>query len=104
MLVLMVAPMMPHLAEECWAALGHADLAAQAAWPSADRALVVEDTIALSGAGQWPQAGGSRRRARRRQRGDRGGGAGARTGARALEGRPVKKVIIVPQRIVNVVG
>ncbi|MGC2222313.1 MAG: leucine--tRNA ligase, partial [Methylocella sp.] len=46
-LVLMIAPMMPHLAEECWAALGHADLVAEAAWPVADRALVVEDTIAL---------------------------------------------------------
>ncbi|MFZ0507273.1 MAG: leucine--tRNA ligase, partial [Methylocella sp.] len=46
-LVLMIAPMMPHLAEECWALLGHADLAAEAAWPVADRALVVEDTIAL---------------------------------------------------------
>ncbi|MGH6853163.1 MAG: class I tRNA ligase family protein, partial [Methylocella sp.] len=46
-LVPLFAPMMPHLAEECWAALGHADLAAETAWPVADRALVVEDTIAL---------------------------------------------------------
>ena len=54
-LVLMAAPMMPHLAEECWAALGHADLAAEAPWPVADPALVVEDTMELSGAGQWAQ-------------------------------------------------
>src|SRR5262249_44047406 len=46
-LVKMIAPMMPHLAEECWAVLGHTDLAAETTWPIADRALIVEDTIAL---------------------------------------------------------
>jgi leucyl-tRNA synthetase len=103
-IVLMVAPMMPHLAEECWAALGHADLAAEAPWPAADRELVVEDTIA------YPVQVNGRKRA------DlviaRGAGNEAIEAAalalepvrRALDGRPVKKIIIVPQRIVNVVG
>jgi leucyl-tRNA synthetase len=103
-LVLMVAPMMPHLAEECWAYLGHKDLAAEAAWPAADRELLVEETIALP-----VQVNG-------RKRGDvvvaRDAGRAAIEEAalalepvrRALGGKPVKKIIIVPHRIVNVVA
>ena len=39
--------MMPHLAEECWEALGQPGLVADAAWPEVDRSLLVEDTITL---------------------------------------------------------
>jgi leucyl-tRNA synthetase len=103
-LVLMATPMMPHLAEECWAALGHADLAAEAAWPIADRELVVEDTIA------YPVQVNGRKRADlviARDAGNEAIEAAAlalETVRRALDGKPVKKVIIVPQRIVNVVA
>jgi leucyl-tRNA synthetase len=103
-LVMMIAPMLPHLAEECWALLGHVDLAAEAVWPVADRALVVEDTIAL------PVQVNGRKRADLVVARDAGRTA-IETAAlaldpvrRALDGRPVKKIIIVPQRIVNVVG
>ncbi|ACK49315.1 leucyl-tRNA synthetase [Methylocella silvestris BL2] len=103
-LTLMIAPMMPHLAEECWARLGHKGLAAEAPWPQADHSLVVEETIDLP-----VQVNG-------KKRGDliidRAAGREAIEAAalalepvkRALEGRPVKKIIIVPQRIVNVVA
>ncbi|HET6377417.1 MAG TPA: leucine--tRNA ligase [Methylocella sp.] len=103
-LVLMVAPMMPHLAEECWAHLGHKDLAAEAAWPAAGKELLIEETIALP-----VQVNG-------RKRGDvvvaRDAGRAAIEEAalalepvrRALGGKPVKKIIIVPHRIVNVVA
>jgi leucyl-tRNA synthetase len=103
-LVLMIAPMMPHLAEECWAALGHADLVAEAAWPVADRALVVEDTIAL------PVQVNGRKRADLVVARDAGRAAiesaalALEPVRRALDGRPVKKIVIVPRRIVNVVG
>jgi leucyl-tRNA synthetase len=103
-LVLMVAPMMPHLAEECWALLGHAGLAAEAPWPVADRNIVAEETISL------PVQVNGRKRADVVVARD-AGNAEIEAAAlaldpvrRALEGRPVKKVIIVPQRIVNVVG
>ena len=103
-LVLMVAPMMPHLAEECWAALGHADLAAMASWPVADRNIVVEDTMSL------PVQVNGRKRADVVVARDAGNAAieaaalALEPVRRALEGRPVKKIIIVPKRIVNVVG
>ena len=103
-MVLMVAPMMPHLAEECWAALGHADLAAGAEWPIAERALVVEDTIA------YPVQVNGRKRADLVVARDAGNAAieaaalALEPVRRALDGKPVKKIIIVPQRIVNVVA
>src|SRR5580704_8734363 len=103
-LIMMIAPMMPHLAEDCWAALGHVDLAAEAVWPVADRALVVEDTIAL------PVQVNGRKRADLVVARDAGRAAieaaaiALEPVRRALDGRPVKKIIIVPQRIVNVVG
>ena len=102
-LVLVVAPFMPHLAETCWRLLGHDSLAAATLWPTADHSLVVEDVISLP-----VQVNG-------RKRGDltiaREADVEAVTAAalalegvrRALEGRPVKKVIVVPARIVNVV-
>jgi leucyl-tRNA synthetase len=98
------APMMPHLAEECWARLGHAGFVAMAAWPVADRALVVEDTIGL------PVQVNGKKRADLVI--DRAADDAAIESAalalepvqRALEGRPVKKIIIVPKRIVNVVA
>ena len=46
-LVQLFNPMMPHLAEECWAALGHHTLVAQAPWPQVERDLLIEDTVTL---------------------------------------------------------
>jgi leucyl-tRNA synthetase len=104
MLVAMVAPMMPHLAEECWKALNGKDLIAHQPWPSHDEALIVESDVTMP-----VQINGKKR--------------GDLTIARdadqlavekaalaldfvraALNGNPPKKVIIVPQRIINVVA
>src|SRR5690242_5433563 len=46
-LVQLISPMMPHLAEECWAALGQKGLVSQAAWPQIERDLLVEDSVTL---------------------------------------------------------
>ncbi|HEY4543205.1 MAG TPA: radical SAM protein, partial [Tissierellaceae bacterium] len=47
-LLLLVAPMVPHLAEEAWEALGREGLIADAAWPEADPALLVEDEVTIA--------------------------------------------------------
>jgi leucyl-tRNA synthetase len=100
----MIGPMMPHLAEECWSALGQPALLAEADWPEVNRALLVEDEMTLP-----VQVNG-------RKRADltiaRNADAASIEAAvlsldavrRAMEGRPVRKVIVVPQRIVNVVA
>ncbi|HEY6870562.1 MAG TPA: leucine--tRNA ligase, partial [Novosphingobium sp.] len=46
-LLLLVAPMMPHLAEEAWAELGQDGLIAEAAWPTVDPALLVDDEVTI---------------------------------------------------------
>ena len=104
MLVKMFAPMMPHLAEECWAALGHKSLVAEASWPALDEALLVEDTVTL------PVQVNGKKRADVTVARD-AGATDIETAVlkleavrRALAGKAPKKVIVVPQRIVNVVA
>jgi leucyl-tRNA synthetase len=103
-LVRLFAPMMPHLAEESWARLGHATLVADALWPVAEKSLIVEDMMDLP-----VQVNGRKRAvlviARNADAAAIEKAALALDGVqRALDGRSVKKVIIVPQRIVNVVA
>ena len=40
--------MMPHLAEELWQVLGYTEILADAAWPKADPAMLVEDTVTIA--------------------------------------------------------
>ena len=98
------APMMPHFAEECWRLLGNEELVAFTAWPDYDQALLVEDTILLP-----VQVNGKKRDelviARDAATGEIEKAALALDGVvRALAGSPVRKVIVVPGRIVNVVA
>jgi leucyl-tRNA synthetase len=102
-LVQLFNPMMPHLAEECWASLGHKSLVAEAAWPQAERALLIEDTVMLP-----VQINGKKRADVTVARDAKNAEIEAAVLAldavkQALGGKLPKKVIIVPQRIVNVV-
>jgi len=103
-LVRLAAPMMPHLAEECWAALGHKSLAAEQPWPVLENTLLVEETITLP-----VQVNGKKRADVTVPR--NAGNPEIEAAVLALEpvrrelgNRPPKRVIIVPQRIVNVVA
>jgi leucyl-tRNA synthetase len=103
-LVRLIAPMMPHLAEACWQALGHATLVAEEPWPAADPALLVADTITLP-----VQVNGKKRdelviAADAKSDEIEAAVLKLESVARAVAGRPVRKVIVVPQRIVNVVA
>jgi leucyl-tRNA synthetase len=102
--VQLLAPMMPHLAEECWAALGAKGLVAEAPWPALDRSLLVENAITL------PVQVNGRKRADVTVARDADQAAieaavlSLDAVRRAMEGRPPRKIIVVPQRIVNVVA
>lgn len=103
-LLVMIGPMMPHLAEECWSLIGHTTLVAETPWPAFDAALTVENTVVLP-----IQVNGKRRGEITVSRDAPAAEIEAAVLAmedvqRYLEGRPAKKVIVVPQRIVNVVG
>ncbi len=103
-LVRLFHPMMPHLAEECWAALGHETLVAIEPWPELEPELLVENTITLP-----VQINGKKRAdvtvARDAENAEIESAVLALDAVkRALDGRQPKKVIVVPQRIVNVVA
>jgi leucyl-tRNA synthetase len=103
-LVQLFAPMMPHLAEECWTVLGQSGLISEANWPQIERDLLVEDTVTLV-----VQVNGKKRGDVTVPRGAQNPEIEAAVLALdavklALAGKAVRKVIVVPMRIVNVVG
>jgi leucyl-tRNA synthetase len=102
-LVRLFHPMMPHLAEECWTALGHKTLVAIEAWPKVEPDLLVENLITLP-----VQINGKKRAEVTIGRNAANTEIEAAVLAldevkKALDGKSPKKVIVVPQRIVNVV-
>ena len=103
MLAGMMAPMMPHLAEECWSALGHADLLAARPWPALDRSLLVEDMITLPVQVNGKKRGELTIPADASQADVERATLALDAVRRALEGQIPKKIVVVPKRIVNVV-
>jgi len=103
-LLLLAAPMMPHLAEEAWAQMGETGLIADAAWPEVDPALLVEDEVTVA-----VQVKGKLRDTLTVAKGTAREELEALALAsdkvqRALDGAEVRKVIVVPDRLVNLVA
>lgn len=100
----LIAPMMPHLAESCWSVLGQPGLVGEAAWPVAEEALLRDDSISL------PVQINGKKRADVTVPADADTVAveavvrGNEAVIRALDGRDIRKIIVVPGRIVNVVA
>jgi leucyl-tRNA synthetase len=100
----LIAPFAPHLAEECWQTLGEKGMVAETPWPDYDPELIEGDEKTLP-----VQING-------RRRGEVRAPAGASDGeverlvlrdpeiARRLEGLTLRKVIVVKDRIVNLVA
>ena len=103
-LVQLAAPAAPHLAEESWAALGQTGMVVDAAWPEFDREMLVEDQVTLA-----IQVNGKLRDTLNAPRGlDRAAAEELALGSekvqRLLEGNAPRKVIVVPDRLVNIVA
>uniref|UniRef100_UPI00093B4456 leucine--tRNA ligase n=2 Tax=Erythrobacter donghaensis TaxID=267135 RepID=UPI00093B4456 len=102
-LVHLAAPMMPHLAEEAWAAMGNTTLIADAPWPEVDPALLVDDevTIAIQHMGKLRDTVTAPKGASKE---DLEALALASANLqRSIDGAAVRKVIVVPDRLVNIV-
>ena len=103
-LIRLTAPMVPHLAETAWARAGGAGLVADAAWPEVDPAMLVDDevTIAIQVNGKLRDTLGAARGA------DKAALEALALGSdkvqAILAGAAPRKVIVVPDRLVNIVA
>ena len=102
-LVRLMSPMTPHLSEELWSALGHDTLLVDMPWPVADQSLTSEDTVTIAVQvmgklrGTFDTAKDAEQAALEAMALDLDGVK------RAIDGKSVRKVIVVPNRIVNIV-
>ena len=99
----LIGPMMPHLGEELWRRLGHGQLLVETPWPEADGRLTVDNSVTIA-----VQVNGKLRATIELPRDAAQAVAESAALAedavqRALAGKPPRKVILVPNRIVNVV-
>ncbi len=103
MTIQMFAPMMPHLAEECWKQLGNKEMVAVTSWPEADESLIIETSITM------PVQINGKKRGKITIDADTDNDTVSEAVLAldfvqsALSGKTPKKLIVVPKRIVNVV-
>ena len=103
-LIRTIAPFMPHLSEECWSHLGGAGLCYHAPWPEVDPAMLVEDEVTL------PIQVNGKRRSELTTAKDVSKEEVEKLALadeaikRAIDGKTVRKVIVVPGRIINIVA
>ncbi|MBM4201767.1 MAG: leucine--tRNA ligase, partial [Gammaproteobacteria bacterium] len=103
LVVLMLAPMVPHVCHELWVALGHPEPVVSADWPTVDESALARDAVEMV-----VQVNGKlRSRITVPVAAERGtveaAALGDETVQRYLDGKPAKKVIVVPGKLVNVV-
>ena len=103
-LVRLVAPMAPHLAEEGWAQFGEKGMVADAPWPEADPALLVDDEVTIA-----VQVNGKLRDTLSVDKGASKAdleslALSSDKIVRQLDGAAPKKIIVVPDRLVNIVA
>ncbi|MBD3770124.1 MAG: leucine--tRNA ligase [Rhodobacterales bacterium] len=103
MLARCLTPFMPHLAESCWERIGGEGFASAAPWPVADKALTEDDSVTMA-----VQVNGKRRGEITVPKGESNEAVEAVAYALPevvsfIEGKTVKKTIVVPGRIVNIV-
>ena len=102
--VLMLSPMAPHLAEELWSLMGHEGSLAYEPWPTADEGLLVADTISLVVQHNGKKRGEIEVAADADEAAIEAAALAVENVQKSLGGRDPKKVIVVPGRLVNIVG
>ena len=102
--VQLIGPIMPHLAEELWLALGHATLLADSPWPVADPTLLVDDTVKVAVQVSGKLRGTIELPRDAAQKDAEQAALALPAVTQALAGRQVRRIVFVPNKIINVVG
>jgi len=99
----LINPMMPHLAEELWQHLGHSTLIADESWPEVDETLLIDDTVTVAVQVNGKMRGTVELAKDCPQDQAETAALALDTAVAAMAGKTPRKVIVVPNRIVNVV-
>jgi len=99
----LVAPMMPHIAEELWQMLGHDTILVETRWPKADPSLIVEDRVTLAVQVKGKLRGTIEVAVDETKEKIEEIALAQKTVQNAIGDAAIRKIIIVPNRIVNVV-
>ncbi len=99
----LIGPMMPHLAEELWKMLGHETLVAESDWPAFDASLLVQETVKIAVQVRGKMRGTIEIANDADQAVAEAAAMALPTVTAALDGDEIKKIIYVPNRIINVI-
>jgi len=101
--VKLIGPMTPHAGEELWQSLGHGSLLANQPWPEAEAALTVDDLVTIAVQVKGKLRGTIEQPAGADQDSVQEAALALPAVARLVEGQEIRKIIVVPDRIVNIV-
>jgi leucyl-tRNA synthetase len=101
--VRLIGPIIPHIAEEMWQALGHKKLVIETPWPNYDEALLVEDSVTVGIQVNGKMRGTIELPKDCDQKTAEDIGLRLDTVVKAIDGKEVRKIIFVPNRILNIV-
>ncbi len=102
-IVKLIGPMMPHLGEELWQRLGHETLLVDAPWPVADPAMLIDETVTVGVQVNGKLRGTIELPKDSAEEDTRAAALALPNVTKAIDGKSPRKVIVVPNRIVNVV-
>jgi len=100
---LLIGPMMPHLAEELWHTLGHETPVAETDWPTFDKSLLIQDTVKIAVQVQGKMRGTVEIANNAEKPVAEEAALALPTVIASLNGKKIKKIIYVPNRIINVI-
>ena len=103
LVTLMLAPIVPHIAERLWQALGQPGLVATAAWPRYDESALVQDAVEMVVQVNGKLRGKITVAVDADQLAIQAAALADENVQRFMEGKPVKKMIVVPRKLVNIV-
>ncbi|MGE4013593.1 MAG: class I tRNA ligase family protein, partial [Alphaproteobacteria bacterium] len=102
-LLILINPMTPHIAEELWQRLGHRGMIARQPWPKADPALIVDDTVNVAVQVNGKLRGTAALPKGVAQKDAEAAALAIPTVAQAMGGKTPRRIVFVPDKIVNIV-